>query len=238
MALGRDRREGRGISRLLRGSLAVAVLVAIGLFAFQLGVEDERGKHGRMAEELARAIEASQGLVDANTRLRGDLDAARQRLTELERRASQLAFSEAARGLLPLIEERLAGGVDGKRIAAAIEMADKPRHCEPPEVKRFLLKTTLTAEGPATSVGFANGMVTFSGQGVAAKNAEGRIEAWFDPAEPVAIRLTSIGGKTTDIAGKLPLHQTVRINDVEHRFTIMAGARGFVQITGDRCKVP
>ena len=99
------------------------------------------------------------------------------------------------------------------------------------------MKTALTADGPNTSVGFANGLVTVSGQGTAAKNAEGRVEAWVEPAEPVTVRFTQIGGRTAEAAGKLPLHHTLSVGPIEHRFSVMASARGFVQVTSERCKL-
>ena len=87
--------------------------------------------------------------------------------------------------MFPAIEKKLAEGMEPRRLADALAAVDKPRDCEQPETKRFLVKTQLTSDGPNTSVGFSNGIVTVSGQGATARNAEGRAEAWFEPNEPI-----------------------------------------------------
>jgi hypothetical protein len=242
MALGRlepDRPRRSPFVRFLRLVLAAAALVALALFAFQLGIEDERSRQGRLADETARLGAENQQLAQANQAFRTQLLAAQARLKELEGTVGATPrISEAAKVLMPALERKLAEGADPKRLADAIAALDRPRECEPPETKRFLVKTQLTGDGPNTSVGFANGLVTVSGQGTTARNAEGRPEAWFEPAEPITIRFTQIGGRTVEATGKLPLHHTLALGQAEHRFSVMAAARGFVQVTSERCKVP
>lgn len=242
MALGRlepDRPRRKTLVRFLRLALAAAVMGAIGLFAFQLGTEDERSRQGRLADETAKLAEANQQLAQANEGLRGQLQAAQARLKDLEGIVGATPrISEAARILMPAIERKLAEGADPKRLADAMAQIDKPRECEAPETKRFLVKTALTGDGPSTAVGFANGIVTVSGQGTTAKNAEGRPEAWFEPNEPITVRFTQIGGKSVEAQGKLPIHHTLNLGPNEHRFSVMASNRGFVQVTSERCKVP
>lgn len=241
MTLGRyeaDRPRRSPVARILRWGLAAAVMAGLALFAFQLGIEDERGRQGRLADETAKLAETSQQLAQANTQLRSQLQAAQARLKEIEGvLGSTPRISEAARILMPTIEKKLAEGADPKRLADAMAALDKPRDCEAPETKRFLVKTQLTADGPNTSVGFSNGLVTVSGQGAATRNAEGKLESWFEPAEPVTVRFTQIGGRTVEAAGKLPLHHTLSVGQAEHRFSVMASSRGFVQVTSERCKL-
>ena len=43
--------------------------------------------------------------------------------------------------------------------------------------------------------------------------------------------------RTAEAAGKLPLHHTISVGPVEHRFSVMASTRGFVQVTSERCKL-
>ena len=241
MTLGRyesDRPRRSLLGRIFRLVLAAAVLGGIGLFAFQLGIEDERGRQGRLADETIKHAEANQQLAQNNTALRSQLQAALGRLKDLEGvLGATPKVSEAAKILMPTIEKKLAEGVDPKRLAEVLAAADKPRDCEAPETKRFLVRTGLTAEGPNTSVGFANGLVTVTGQGVNAKSPEGKAEAWFDPAEPITVRFIQIGGKQVEAAGKLPIHHTLPVGQAEHRFSVMAASRGFVQVTSERCKL-
>lgn len=242
MALGRfepDRPRRSPLARLFKLVLALTAMGALALFAFQLGVEDERGRQGRLADETLKLAEANQQIAETNQALRGQLAAAQGRLKDVEGvLGTTPKVSEAARILMPTIEKKLAEGVDPKRLADALAAMDKPRECDAPETKRFLVRTALTAEGPNTAVGFANGAVTVSGQGMTAKNAEGRPEAWFEPNEPITVRFTQIGGRNVETAGKLPIHYTLPIGQSEHRFSVMASGRGFVQVTSERCKAP
>ena len=74
-----------------------------------------------------------------------------------------------------------------------------------------------------------------------AKNGEfdaGKPLAWYDPAQPVTIQFTHIGGETPLVSGGLPLHHSVGVNDSEYRFNIVRVERSFVEVTGDRCAFP
>lgn len=241
MSLGFDQDRPRRslLGRIFKLVLVLAAMGGLALFTFQLGIEDERGRQGRLADEAIKLAEANQQLTDTNQALRGQLGAAQARLKELEGVIGATPrVSEAARILMPTIEKKLSEGMDPKRLADAMASVDKPRDCEQPETKRFLVKTALTSDGPNTSVGFSNGIVTVSGLGTTAKNAEGRPEAWFEPNEPITVRFIQIGGKAVETAGKLPIHHTLSIGQAEHRFSVMASARGFVQVTSERCKIP
>jgi FtsZ-binding cell division protein ZapB len=234
-----DRPRRSTLARLFRLVLLAAVMGGLGLFAFQLGTEDERSRQGRLADETAKLAEANQQLAESNQALRAQLQTAQGRLKDLEGIVGATPrISAAAKDLMPTIEKKLAEGADPKRLAEAMAAIDKPRDCEQPETKRFLIKTALTQDGPNTSVGFSNGIVTVSGQGATAKNAKGRPEAWFEPNEPVTVRFTQIGGKSVETAGKLPIHHTLNLGQSEHRFSVMASSRGFVQVTSERCKLP
>ena len=67
MALGRfepDRPRRSPLARIFKLVLALAVLGAFSLFAFQLGVEDERGRQGRLADETIKLAEANRQLTE------------------------------------------------------------------------------------------------------------------------------------------------------------------------------
>ena len=49
-------------------------------------------------------------------------------------------------------------------------------------------------------------------------------EAWFDPAKPVTVFFTRLGGETTSTVGVLPLHHAVVVGDLEYRFSVVAGS--------------
>ena len=69
-------------------------------------------------------------------------------------------------------------------------------------------------------------------------NAEGKPEAWYDPAKPVAITFTKLGGSSEKIEGVLPLHKSVVFGGDEYRFSILSGKQSFVTISATRCNFP
>ena len=141
--------------------------------------------------------------------------------------------------LLGQMQDKLDKGVKLERLEFLVASADNPRECETePATKRFLVQTPLYS-GANDWVSFANGTMTVTAQGDSAVSSTGQVEAWFDPAKPVTARFTAVGGKVSEESGLLPLHTAIVHDGYEYRFTVVAaGTRGFVQVTGDRCKYP
>jgi len=141
--------------------------------------------------------------------------------------------------LMARIREKLEAGVDEDRLGFLIDTAGNPRNCDnKPVTKRFMVRTQIS-RSENDSVSFANNRITITALGESALNAEGKVEAWFDPAQVIALRLTRIGGKTMIEKGKLPLHTSVIVKDKEYIYSVVAGQqRGFVEVTGDRCDYP
>ena len=107
-----------------------------------------------------------------------------------------------------------------------------------PAVRRFLVRTPIY-RGANDAVTFAENAITVTASGVSAKDINGKPEAWFDPAEPVTLRITSIGGTTREASGPLPLHHTILWHDAEYRFSVVAAdQRGFVLASAERCALP
>jgi hypothetical protein len=74
--------------------------------------------------------------------------------------------------------------------------------------------------------------------GARARDAAGNPQAWFDPSQPVTVRLARLGGKSLDATGALPLHRSMVDGDREYRLSIVAAPRGFAQVTLERCRFP
>ncbi|MBI1775571.1 MAG: hypothetical protein HYR63_09505 [Proteobacteria bacterium] len=224
--------------RLLRWGALVLLAAGIGLFAFQLGVEDERGRNTRLTEDMARLAQANQRLDEANRRLATENKAALSQLAELGDRLANESSSGVPRELIQGLRRQLDAGIDPQRLAALLAaVGPVGEECEPPEIKRFLVRTPIAGERPGMSVGFAGGTLTLSAQGAATRNAEGRQEAWFDPGEPVTVKFAEPGGRGSEAAGKLPLQHAVVVGQTRHRFALSAGPRGFIQVSAERCKV-
>src|SRR5258708_2407255 len=239
--------------RWLRWGGLLLLVIATGLFAFQLGVEDERGRGARIAEEMARLTQANQRLEEANQRLTAENKLALTQLGELGDRLAAEATPGVPRELISSLKQQLDAGVDPQRLAGAIAAlapatsrpaadasllpkAGSGEECEAPETKRVLVRTPIAGERPSMPVGGGGGAITVSAQGAATPQAQGRQAAWFEPKEPVTVKFAQTGGKTTEAAGKLPLQHAVTIGQTRYRFALTEGARGYVQVTSDRCK--
>jgi hypothetical protein len=74
--------------------------------------------------------------------------------------------------------------------------------------------------------------------GSSAKNEKGDPESWFDPARPVTLRLTTRDGKTIENEGILPLQHAAVGGDREYRVSVVAGSRGTVDVSLERCRFP
>lgn len=87
MALGRfepDRPRRSLLGRIFKLVLVLAAMGGLGLFTFQLGIEDERGRQGRLADETIKLAEANQQLTETNQALRTQLGSAQGKLKDLE----------------------------------------------------------------------------------------------------------------------------------------------------------
>ena len=173
------RRRRRFWGSTVKFLLVLGVLLAIGLFAYQMGVEQVKGRESGLLAENTQLIQTNGEL----SRSRGSRTAAQNaeaKAAELEARlARELPTGDLAR-LTELARERLAAGVEAKRLVFVLSQIRTPRACEKPENKRFILPTPIY-KGPNSTVGFANGAITVSGAGAAARSATGNVEGWFDP---------------------------------------------------------
>lgn len=138
--------------------------------------------------------------------------------------------------LMALIDVQLEKGVTAERLGRFIEAAAAQRECAEPDSKRFLLGTDAN-RGQAQSITFAAGQVTVSGMGTAARSDANLPQGWFDPAQPVTLTFTKIGGERNESAGVLPLHTSVLLGTAELRFTVtVSEVRGYVEATAALCQ--
>lgn len=234
----RRRRRRQFRQRMLRWLLALAVIGGAGVYAYQTG--------GRLAEkdvasrdEQIRILTARlDGLQEQARTAAVERDTARAQAEEWQQRYQHDVATGETRELIALVQAKLADGISAERLHKAVEHVDVRLECDPhPQVRRLLVRTPLAkaAESPVTLGG---GAVAIAISGASARNAAGAPEAWFDPKQPVTIRITGSGIKTTEIEGVLPQQQVLSGGDREYRLSIAAASRGFAQAIVEQCRVP
>ncbi|MBI1205657.1 MAG: hypothetical protein GC191_00050 [Azospirillum sp.] len=233
-----DRRYRRRVwTGFVKFLLFIALLLAIGLFTYQIGVEQFKGRDASLREDVSHLSRQKGELELLAQQLKQAQVSAETRAAELEARlATDVPHGDLAR-LMQLVSERLAEGVGIERLAFVIAAVQNKRDCQSPETKRFVLSTPIY-KSPNRAISFAGGTITVTGEGASMRDANGDSEAWYDPAQPVSLRITAQGGKDYPVQGVLPLHHSIVIGNSEYRFTVVAGSRSFAEVTADRCSFP
>jgi hypothetical protein len=234
------RRQRR--SRLLKWLFLLSCVTTGGVALYQLGATLAEAEIGQLREETSRLSTAAVEVERRNLNLVASAEQAKSEALEWQRRYERDVPQGPAQHLYSLVTGQLAAGVTEDRLAFLIRSAGKSRACaNTPVTKRFLIQTPISrdANHPMGSVSFADNAVTVIGEGQSALDAANRPQAWFDPAKPVTMLFSRLGGETSKATAKLPLHHSVVVGNHEYRFTVTAGdSRGFVNVTADRCAFP
>ena len=235
-----DRRRKR--LRVLKWLLVIGGLSAAGVFAYETGSTLAQVEVDQLQEQIGELTKTTETLRQRTAEL--ELIAKSAKLAENEwRRRFQEVQSKTPKGdakrLFDLIERQLGEGVAPNRLAFVIETTSRKPSCDgKPATKRFLVRTPLY-QGANDTVSFADNGIVITSEGEPTVNAEGKPEAWFDPAKPITVKFVSLGGTTSVASGMLPLHHSVVIGENEYRFTLVASeSKGFINVTGDRCQFP
>lgn len=217
---------------------ALAVIAAAAAYSYYAASRLAAHDVETLQQDIEQLSGTNETLVAENDSLKAELAAANRRANEWQGRYEREVPKGEVKQLTDLVVEKVGAGVAIDRLAFLIDAAGSAGACDnQPTTKRFIVPTPLY-KGANSSVGFADGAVTVTALGASAVNESGQTEAWFDPAQPVTLVFTLLGGKTSEVTGKLPLHSSVLVGESEYRFTAVAGDRGFINVTADRCKFP
>lgn len=223
---------------MLRGALLIAAIGGLGALLYQTGAEISHGRVAGLEAEIARLADRERELGERAARLEIELAAARRETAHWKARYAADMPTGKARDLLVLAGDLLAQGVAAERIGQMMERAGRKVDCSgEPATRRFLVRTPIY-RGANNAVTFANNAITVTASGASATDSSGNPEAWFDPALPINIRFTEIGGTPQEINGVLPLHHSVLWHDGEYRFSLVAAEqRGFVNVSAEHCRL-
>jgi hypothetical protein len=233
----RRRRRHQAWWRVVRFLSAVLAVLAVGIYAYQVGVSANQARTSQLEADLVRFQHDNldlRDLIAAATKQSADADAALESMRQ--RYAAEIPSGEAA-DLLAQLRAQLAAGVEPERLAMLIEAAGMEDACQSePVTKRFMPRTPISTE-PLSWVRFHDRIIV-TGQGEAARNEAGLAEAWFDPAQPIRLEFRTLEGASTSIEGTLPFTHRMVVDGKEYRFSAVRGETRFLEVTAQACPLP
>ncbi len=223
---------------LFKWMIALILIGAAGWYSYMAGLELANRKVVTLNDKNKELEQTVQELLDLRDNLNVELENTKQVASEWEGRYRSDVPTGELKVIVTSLQSKVSNGVSLDRLNFLIASAENEQACDNnPVAKRFYVNTPIYT-GVNDNVSFARGGVTITAMGVSAFNADNKVEAWYDPAKPIDFVFTLLGGKKVKLSGKLPLHQSVVVNGSEYRFSLKTGARGFVQVVGDRCDYP
>ncbi|WP_142235669.1 hypothetical protein [Allostella humosa] len=237
MSFREDRRRRRGRARVWGTLLAIGAVSALLAFTFYLGGEFAAGQINALDSRIAELTETNDRLLRTKGEAEAGVGQLRTAYQQLEQRYAREVPKGPAQEIQRQVQIKLEEGIAPQRITAVVAMLEAKRSCEPPENKRFYVKVPLY-RGGGTEAGFGGGLLRVSGQGEAALNPRNnQPQSFFEGDKPVQVVLIA-GDSERQVQGSLPLDQTIIGAGAEWRVRMARGARGFINVTVDRCKFP
>lgn len=240
LGLHEDKRRRRRRARwtFAKWLLGFGLIFAAGAYAYESGSRLAERDVARLEQEIEDLTAEVAALRQQTMDQRRAIEAGRVEAEELRRRYTRDVPTGELRELFDLMRGRLEAGLPLERLRFVIREVSAQRDCDgQPVTKRFVVRTPLY-QGRDHTVTFADGTITVTAVGTPARDSAGNPEAWFDVTEPITVRTAHIGGTVGEASGLLPINHAMVIGEEEHRFSVVPGPRGFVEVTADRCRYP
>jgi len=222
----RARRRNAVLLRVAKWLIALGIFVAIGYSSYESGLWLAERKLVDLRTELGK----TQRLLDETERARDDLQArlakANDEVRAIQRRYDADVPTGAPAEILKLAKERLSGGLSAERLSEAIRSAQPVVVCEGRTTTRRFAYRTGTQAVAEDSTSFADGLIA--------------VQASLAPGEE-ANRATTVvfsrpNAPPISVTGKLPIRQSIIIDNLEYRFTVAASdLRGYLTATVAGC---
>ena len=226
--------------RLLAVTALGTLLVVCALASYRVGLSQGRAEIQRLQADLAIARDLSRGMGERAA-------AAEQQAEAAITRAAQIRQEQRSREPGPELQRLMAAGADQLRAGLPVDRlefllrhASLERACAKDVDSRRVVVHTPVSTGSIASAGFADNQIIVTGEGVAARTAEGTAAARFDAAQPVNLRFLRIDGDVGTAVGRLPLTHAVVLGDTEFRFSVQASQQqpDAVELSAQRCAFP
>ena len=216
---------------------AVVAVLAVGTYAYQVGVSANQARTAQLEADLVRFQDANLDLRDRMVAASKESAEAEAALESMRQRYAAVIPNGEAADLLAQVRAQLAAGVEPERLALLIEAAGLEDACRSePVTKRFMPRTPIST-GPWSYVRFDD-RITVTGDGEPALNEAGLPEAWYDPAQPVRLEFRTLDGGVTSVEGIVPFTHRMVVDGKEYRFSAMRGQPRFLEMTAQACPLP
>lgn len=238
LGLSEKKRVRERRNRFLKTVFYFGLLSAAGAYGYFEG-KAEADRQVAIVEDQVKELTRENGRLNDQTRAATD----KQSSALAEARSWRNKFENeiptgATLEILELVKSRVQEGLEPQRLISLIGLAQNNQNCNPtPETKRFIVNTPLFTQ-IGNSISLAEGSITVTGDGLSTLNAEGKPEAWYDPAKPISITFTQLGGNSEKVEGILPIHKSIVFGSNEYRFSILSGKQSFATISTTRCDFP
>jgi hypothetical protein len=233
----RGRRRRQAFWRVFRFLFAIAAVLAVCSYGYQVGVSASQARTDQLEADLVGFQRANLDLRDQITLARQQSDEAKAALASMRQRYAAEVPTGPAAELLGQLRAQLGAGIEADRLAFLIEVAGSEGACQSePETKRFMPRTPIST-GPLSYVRFAD-RITITGAGESARSETGLPEAWFDPAKPIRLEFRTIDGATTSVEGIVPFTHQMVFDGTEYRFSAVGSEPRFVEMTAQACPLP
>jgi len=238
LGLSEKKRARERRNKFLKTVLYLGLLSAAGAYGYFEGQSEAERQVALVKEQVDDLTKQNAQLRDQARDASDKQSQARAEVASLTQRLESEIPTGKTLEILNLIRGRMEGGLEPDRIITLINLAQNSQNCDPrPETKRFIVNTPLFNQ-IGNSISLAEGTITVTGNGESALNADGKPEAWYDPAKPVTIQFTQLGGKSEKVEGLLPIHKSVVFGGNEYRFSILNSRQSFATISATRCDFP
>lgn len=232
----RERYRKREMRRDLAWLLRLLIFGGVLWFGWYFGKLESADVIAENATSLEDQLRENDRLQQQLTSLRNDLREEQNLRREAELMAGAKNKDEPIDRLTAIIARYLARGIDAEQIKMALQAVGRPARCRELESRDMAVATGFFA-GQESKQNFFNGGLRLYAEGEAGKEAS-RDMPWYDPAAPVSIRLSFLGGEKT-IDGVLPM-ETVLIADrwlLKLQFT-ETQIQGYMQVALSQCTIP
>jgi hypothetical protein len=222
----RTRRRNALLLRLAKYVILIVAIIGIGYSSYESGLWLAERKVVGLREELAATTRKLEDTERARDEAQARLAKANDEIRAGQRKYDTDVPTGAPADLLKLAKERLAAGLSAERLADAMRSAQASAPCEGrPLTRRFALRTGTQAV-PEDTTSFFDGFI----------NLQASIQPGEDANRGVSVVFTRPNAPPVTATGKLPLRQSIFLDNSELRFTIAASdLRGYVTATVNAC---